>query len=139
MANKIIIDTGPLVAYLNRRDHHHEWVKKQFAQIIPPLLTCESVISEACFLVRGLAGGKEAIMDLLQRNLIIVSFNLNDEHAAVKKLLARYATLPTSLADAALVRMAEMHSNSQIFTLDKDFHVYRMHGRQTIPLITLKK
>lgn len=49
--------------------------------------------------------------------------------------MARYADRPMSLADACLVRMAELHSASPILTLDSDFTVYRMHGRRVIPTI----
>ncbi|RJP27033.1 MAG: PIN domain nuclease [Candidatus Omnitrophota bacterium] len=48
---KVVVDTGPLVAYLNKTDQYHEWVVTQFAALIPPLFTCEAVISESCFLL----------------------------------------------------------------------------------------
>jgi hypothetical protein len=40
-----------------------------------------------------------------------------------------------SLADACLVRMSELHSNSYVFTLDSDFNLYRKNGRHVIPSI----
>nr|VFK15176.1 MAG: hypothetical protein BECKLPF1236B_GA0070989_107312 [Candidatus Kentron sp. LPFa] len=51
MNNRIIVDTGPLVALLGERDARHQWVKGQMATIRPPMLTCEAVISETCFLL----------------------------------------------------------------------------------------
>ena len=57
MNRNVLLDTGPLVALLNRRDRYHEWAKLQWAKVAPPLLTCEAVLSEACFLLRG-AGGQ---------------------------------------------------------------------------------
>jgi predicted nucleic acid-binding protein len=50
--------------------------------------------------------------------------------------MRRYADTPMSFADACLVRMSEIHPSSVVWTLDRDFSVYRQHGRQTIPLIT---
>lgn len=47
----------------------------------------------------------------------------------------RYANLPMSLADGCMVRLAELASESWIWTLDNDFRIYRKHGRQTIPLL----
>lgn len=129
----IIIDTGPLVAFFNKRDTHHEWTKIQLATVTPPVFTCEAVISEACFLLRNLTGAKEAVLECLHRNLIEVSFTLKNEVTAIKKLLGRYATVPMSFADACLVRMAEQYDHSEIITFDHDFHVYRQHGRQVIP------
>ena len=69
---RVIIDTGPLVAYFNRRDRWHRWVAEQMAALNPPLLTCEPVLTEACFLIQR-AGGRPAdlIRKVVQRNLEI--------------------------------------------------------------------
>jgi predicted nucleic acid-binding protein len=61
--------------------------------------------------------------------------HLNEELAPVTALFQRYETLPASLADACLVRMTELYDPCQVLTLDSDFHIYRRHGRKTIPLI----
>ncbi|MFZ4699559.1 MAG: PIN domain-containing protein, partial [Candidatus Methylumidiphilus sp.] len=52
MNRQVIVDTGILVALQNRNDHYHEWAVRKLAHITPPLLTCEAVISETCFLLR---------------------------------------------------------------------------------------
>lgn len=49
---EILLDTGPIVAFLNKRDQYHEWVIEQFAELLPPFYTCEAVLSEACYLLR---------------------------------------------------------------------------------------
>lgn len=54
---------------------------------------------------------------------------------SVGKLMARYASVPMSLADACLVRMPEQHTQAVVFTLDHDFNLYRKHGRKIIPTI----
>ena len=54
MITNVALDTGPLVAFLDRQDQYHNWARDQFKQIKPPLLSCEPVISEACFLIRSL-------------------------------------------------------------------------------------
>jgi predicted nucleic acid-binding protein len=131
----ILLDTGPLVAFLNRRDRHHVWAAQQLGGLRPPLLTCEAVLSEACFLLRRLDGGTDAVFRLLERGLVSVVFRLADEAPAVRKLLARFRGVPMSLADACLVRLAEIHAEGAILTLDADFRVYRKHGRQVIPIL----
>lgn len=135
MKRKIILDTGPLVALLNRRDTYHDWAKAQFAEIEPPLLSCEAVISEACFLLRALPGGPRTVLDFLNRGVVEIPFHLNQEADPVTRLLGRYASVPMALADACLVRMAEQHARSTVLTLDDDFHVYRRRGRQIVPTI----
>ena len=134
MTPQILLDTGPLVAFLNRRDRHHQWALAQWAGAKPPFLTCEAVLAEACFLLRRSPGGSQAVMQLLARGIVTAPFHLEEDTAAVAKLLFRYASVPMSLADACLVRMAERYSSSVVVTLDHDFRVYRKHGRQVIPV-----
>lgn len=135
MKTRVLMDTGPLVAFLNRKDRYHAWVGEQLAEIAPPLLTCEAVLSEACFLLRDIEGGSDAVFELVNRDLVSLSFDLKDEIETVRKLMARFSNLPMSLADACLVRMSEQFSKSTILTLDSDFQIYRKHGRKVIPLI----
>ncbi len=52
MKKQVIVDTGVLVAILNKNDHYHAWAVQQFAKIEPPLLTCEAVLSECSYLLR---------------------------------------------------------------------------------------
>lgn len=129
-----IIDTGPLVAYLNARDLHHSWALNQWQTVQSPLLTCEPVITETCFLLQNIHGGRNAIMQLLATNVLSIDFSLKLEHQAIQQLLERYESVPMSLADACLVRMAELYPESTILTLDSDFLIYRKHRNQQIPL-----
>jgi uncharacterized protein len=133
--SRILVDTGPLVALLNRRDHHHTWVKEQLRKMDSPLDACEAVLSEACFLLQKIPGGPQAVLELITKGLITVSFSLQDEAKAVQRLLLRYADVPMSLADACMVRLAEIHEPSLVFTLDSDFKIYRKHGRTVLPLL----
>jgi uncharacterized protein len=135
MKRRVILDTGPLVAFLNSQDKYHDWTKAQWAQIRPPLLTCEAVVSEACFLLRGLDKGPVSVLELLERKVLTISFCMADHIAAVSVFLNKYRSLPASLADACLVRMAELHDRSTVLTLDGDFRIYRMHKRRVIPLM----
>jgi uncharacterized protein len=124
------------VAALNRRDGYHRWAIEVLGTIPPPLLTCEAVLSEAAYLLRGLADGPNALMELVARGLIQVPFRLQDEVAAVRQLLRRYASVRMDLADACLVRMTEQHGDCELLTIDREFRdVYRRRGRQAIPTV----
>lgn len=135
MIRGVLLDTGPLVAFLNRRDEYHEWALAQWGQIAPPMATCEAVLSEACFLLGRMPSGSEPIMDLLQRKIVVPSFRLEDQIQPVQKLLKKYHSVPMSLADACLVRMSELYPENRVLTLDSDFSLYRRNGRQMIPAI----
>lgn len=76
MIEKVLLDAGPLVSLVNSRDEWHGWARSQFGEVVPPLLTCESVLSEACFLARRAPGGAEAILGLSERGVIELDFKL---------------------------------------------------------------
>jgi predicted nucleic acid-binding protein len=132
----VILDTGPLVALVDAHDKDHEWSVAQWGQIEPPLLTCESVISEACFLLGQTHTGGGPVFEMLARRALSSSFQLDEHIIQVRALLKKYADVPMSVADACLVRMAELTAHSTVLTLDHDFRIYRKHGRQVIPLLT---
>jgi predicted nucleic acid-binding protein len=123
------------VALLDRRDHYHDWVKKQLEAIDPPLDTCEAVLSEAAFLLSHVPGGSQALVELIVKGLVVVSFSLQAEARSIQQLLMRYANVPMALADACLVRLTEIHPESLLLTLDSDFQIYRRNGRSVIPVI----
>ena len=132
---RIIIDSGPLVAYFNRRDRWHRWAADQMAALNPPLVTCEPVLTEACFLIQR-AGGRPAdlMRKVVQRSLEI-GIDVEDDASGIETLMHRYADTPMSLADACLVRLTERFADCRLFTLDTDFEHYRRNGRQVIPLL----
>lgn len=133
--NEIIVDTGPLVALLVRTDDHHGWVVDRLRELHPPFQTCEPVLAEVAHLVRRARHGLERFVDLLMSDLLRVEFDIMAERAAVARLLRKYADRPMSLADACLVRLAELNDGAPVFTIDGDFSVYRKFSRRAIPLI----
>ena len=135
MKRQVIIDTGPLVAFLNHRDRYHTWAKARFAELSPPLLTCEAVIAEACYLLRGTPGGAHAVIELISRGVIEIPFRLAPHAGALELLMERYASVPASLADAFLVLLSELFPESVVLTLDAEFQIYRRHGKSRIALI----
>ena len=130
-----LVDTGPIVAFCNARDAMHGWTLDSFASISDSIVTCESVISEACFLLKRSGGNVDAVFEMIERGALRIQFDLAAEATRIRQLMKRYADLPTSLADACLVRLSELIPDSRVMTLDRDFTVYRRHGRQSIPLL----
>jgi predicted nucleic acid-binding protein len=129
-----LIDTGPLVAYFMAAEAHHEWAVETFKRLRRPALTCEAVVTEACFLIGRRRVPPARLITFLQRGDLEIGLALGDEAGAVRALMDRYANVPMSLADACLVRLAEM-TGLPICTLDSDFTIYRAHGRSTLNLI----
>jgi uncharacterized protein len=126
MSQQILIDSGILVALLSRRDDYHESTVAAVSKLPMPFLTCEAVITETCFLLSRNAQSHQSVFALLERGAMNLSFNLAEEFQSISMLMTRYQTVPMSLADACLVRMAEIYPHSQVLTLDSDFQIYRI-------------
>ena len=135
MTPVVLLDTGPWVALLCRGDRHHGWAREQFAQHPGPLYTCEAVVAETCFLLARAGFDPIKALAFIERGVVRLGMSLSEEVSAVRGLFERYENVPASLADACLIRMSELYDTSKIMTLDSDFHIYRRHGRKTIPLI----
>jgi uncharacterized protein len=133
--SEVIVDTGPLVALLVRTDDHHRWAVDRLRELTPPFLTCEPVLAEVAHLVRRVRHGVDRFVDLILSDLLRVDFAVMAERATLGRLLRKYADRPMSLADACLVRLAELHDSASVLTIDEDFSVYRKQGRRGIPVI----
>ena len=134
-AIKVLLDAGPLIGYLNRKDQHHGWAVESWTALSGPLFTCEAVLSEVIFNLQSEGTNLDSILYYLESGIIRLDFSMAENRADVLSLLRKYADQPMSLADACLVRMAELNENCQVFTTDKDFQVYRRKGRSVIPLL----
>lgn len=135
MAKTVLLDSGPLVAALRKRDQHHAWARAQFEAAVDPFVTCEAVLSESFFLLERAREGKEALCTMLERGIVRVAFAFGDEAEATIRLLRRYDDTPMSFADACLVRMAEQLNAAVVLTTDSDFLTYRKSSRQVIPVL----
>ena len=130
-----IADTGPLVAFLDRAERHHSWVVARIADLDAPLLVCEPVLAEAIHLLARLPVAQDALLGLIENGALRVAFDVEDHVPELRRLLRKYRDQPMSLADACVVRMAELHDRHAILTLDSDFLVYRKHTRTPLALI----
>lgn len=131
----ILLDSGPLVALINRGDQFYPWAKATTLQLKPPFLTCESVISESWFLLKRMPHGRASLLNLLERGFIQIKLDSTQEKDRLLELMQRYSSVPMSVADACLVRLSEKFPTGVVLTLDSDFLVYRRFDRELIPTI----
>ena len=130
-----IVDTGPLVAFLSADDSAHAWATAAFRQFDAPLFTCDVVIAEAHYLLSRTRNGADGLMALLETGGLQLTPLAELDAALLRQLIIRYRDMPMDLADACIVRLSELHPESAVVTLDRDFRVYRRNRRQSIPLI----
>lgn len=132
---RAIVDAGPLVALIERSERHHGWAVEQAERVLAPMLTCEAVLTEACFLLRSTPRGIDFLWRMIDAGGVQIAISLAAEAEPVKRLMMKYRDLPMSLADACLVRMSELFPSHTVFTLDDHFRVYRKHRRLAVPLL----
>ena len=130
-ARDVLLDTGPIVAALDRSDQWHDACAGAMADLVPRCVTTEAVITEACHLVgRGRARAALVIEFLLAAEVPVLALDPGAlRHAA--RLMDRYAKVPMDFADASLVVLADALGVNTAFSTDRrGFRAYRT-GRGT--------
>jgi predicted nucleic acid-binding protein len=129
---KGIADTGFVVAFISRRDVHHEWALDIARRTTEPLITCEPVLAESAFHLQSSA----SVIALLQHGMLRLAFDCGQNLEQLQALAQRYADRKPDLADLCLIRMSELHPRHTVITVDEsDFRVYRRNKRDAIPLL----
>ena len=132
----VLLDAGPIVAFLSRDDANHESAKDLFANCEPPFRSCEAAIAEACFLMRKVhPDGPAEVAALGRRGLYEIPFTLSAHWPNIEAVLKKYRNRPISLADACLIRCAEVFDDPRILTFDSDFSVYRWGRNKTFQFV----
>ena len=131
----ILLDTGCVVALLDKSERHHKACSEAVKDLKSPLVTCEAVIAESCYLLRGLPGAPEAVLTNIERGTFHMPFRLEDAAGRVKQLMSRYRDVPMDFADACLVCLAEELKTGQILTLDGDFQIYRWDSHKRFEIL----
>ncbi len=132
-----LTDAGPLIAIIDADEPDHGACVAALDAIELPLLTTWSAFTEAMDLV-GRAGGitgQRALWRLVRTDRLVVADLSPVAVDRSARLMDQYADRPMDLADATLVALAEETGQRRIFTLDSDFHVYRLRGRQRFEVV----
>ncbi len=139
-----IIDTGPILALLDKNDTYHSWAKNIFSTLPGPYFTCEPVLTECAYLLRSKLSqyqhkaAIDALFGLLHDEIIVQGFSVFHHYKRVAAQMRQYH--PTmDFADACLVAMTELpeYKMARVITVDdRDFSIYRRHGKKTIDIIS---
>jgi len=136
MTAEALIDTGALLALLDRTDRWHQICVDAFAQLRLPLLTSEAVLTELFHLVGDSRHEMEAAWRLVRSGAIALAAIEDSELSQLQALMSRYADRPMDFADATLVYLAKREGLATIFTVDHaDFDTYRIEGRRRFRVI----
>jgi predicted nucleic acid-binding protein len=100
-----------------------------------PMVTCEAVIAESCYLLRGLPGAPETVLQNVERGVFQIPFQLSRSAVPVRSIMRKYRDLPSDFADACLIHLADELNTEDILTLDGDFKFYRWRRNRTFRLL----
>lgn len=131
----VLVDTGPLVAIVDRDDAFHESCVRAANTFRDPVYTVWPVIAEAMYLV-GFLHGRERLWDLIDHAPVRLRALEAADLSSIRALMKKYADLPMDLADAALVHVAARDGLHTVFTIDRaDFQIYRLPGGRRLRLL----
>ena len=121
----VLLDTGVIVALLDRSESFHKTCAQTVREVEAPLVTCEAVITESCYLLRNLSGASGAVIENIAAGIFQLPFQLSRDTAGVRQVMQKYKDRKIDLADACLIRLADEFGTADILTLDRDFAIYR--------------
>ena len=134
-----LCDASALVALINRRDNNHNRCVDALPKLTAPLITTWSCFTEAMHLLDRYGGwaAQQELWGYLadQLQLLIMHVSSESEQERMQVLMEQYRDIPMDLGDASLVAMAETLNQQKIFTLDRDFYIYRLPENQPFDAI----
>ncbi len=102
-----LLDTGVIVGLLDRSEAHHSRCVTALEELEGPVVTCEAVIAESCYLLRDLPGAAETVLENVERGIFQIPFQLSRAAPLVKAVMRKYRDLPAAFADACLIQLAD--------------------------------
>ena len=131
-----LIDTGAILALLDRDDRWHERCRAAFASLRLPLATSAAVLAELFHLVGDQPRELDAAWGFLRSGAVSVLPIDDPDLPALETLMRRYADHPMDFADATLVHLAHRESLATVFAIDHaDFETYRIGGRRRFRVV----
>ena len=140
MAVSALIDTGVILALIDRRDIWHSACVEAYEKSAVPLLTTEAVLAEVFHLTYRNLRDVRGVWTLLRSGAVRMLTIQNDELPQIQELMGEYADRPMDFADATLVHLAGRESISVILTVDHDdFETYRIGGRKRFTILPTRR
>lgn len=133
----ILCDASALIALINQDDDNHNRCVNALSALPAPLVTTWPCFTEAMYLL-GRYGGWPAQMELwgyVVDQILVFHVSDKPEQVRMQALMEQYRDIPMDLADASLVATAVSLNQKQIFTLDRDFYIYRFPGNQPFDVV----
>jgi len=136
MPQGLLVDAGPLVAILSRRDRHHRSCVDVLKATRRPLLSTWMPVTEAMYLLDFSMAAQGALLEMIEMGVLKMLDIVPEDMPAIHKLMKKYRDQPMQFADASLVQVANRLGLEEIFTLDRrDFGVYRLSKNRAFKIV----
>ena len=136
MENIAVVDAGPLIALFDKSDKYHQKAKRRLEEYRRDtqgkFVTTWSIVTEVSYILSGHVHF-QAQLNFLEWITLggLEIFDLKREHLPrIIELQNKYSNLPMDFADATLIITAESLNINKVFSIDKDFAIYRIPGRK---------
>ena len=140
MPAEVLVDTGAILALLDKSDEWHSVCQSAFLQLRYPLLTSEAVLTELFHMLGDSQRRIEAAWQLFRSGIIMVGTIEHSELHHIQSLMSRDSDRPMDFADATLVYLAARESIQVIFTVDQtDFSIYRIAGKRRFHILPVER
>ncbi len=133
--NKILIDSGPLIALFDSSDKYHQKAVDFIKTNKYPLVTSLASITETLHLLDFNRNAQIDFLEWVHRGAVEIHNIENSDFKRLIELTEKYRDLPMDFADSCLVYLAEKLNLNTIATIDRDFTIYRIQGRRKFKII----
>jgi uncharacterized protein len=133
-----LCDAGPLIAIINEADENHARCVAELGHLpAGPLVTTWPCLTEAMYMVGRKAGfrGQEVLWSFLEFGPVVLDAPESEDTGRLRRLMRQYKDTPMDFADASLVAAAERLEIQRVFTVDRHFRAYRIHGRHAFEVV----
>jgi predicted nucleic acid-binding protein len=122
---QVLIDAGPIIAYFNENDAHHNRVDEFYEEFTGQFITTLPVITEAIWQLRANTTVQNYLFADLEKEIYQLESLVPADFKRIAELNLKYEELPADFADLSLIAVSERLNLPKIFTLDGDFNIYR--------------
>ncbi len=132
MLNAILIDAGPLIALFDKDDKYHSSIKEFIREGKYKFITTTAVITEVTHMLDFNVNVQLDFLKWILREGVILKDATQSDISRIVELTSKYSDRPMDYADATLVIVAEKTGIKKIISLDSDFDIYRLPGKERI-------
>lgn len=132
MLQNILIDTGPIIALFDRDDKYHDRIVEFIKYKKYKFITTTAVVTEAMHMLDFNIFAQLGFLDWIINEGVILHNIKQSDISRIKELTKKYCDRPMDFADATLVITAEQTGIREIISIDSDFDIYRLPGKEMI-------